>query len=474
MVKGKTEKICGICGTKNRIKHSNPQSEIICGICGTNNMDKNIAIEFQGVGKQYRLGRVGTGTLQHDLNRFWQTTILGKEDPYLKIGEVNDRSEKAHSDYVWALKDINFKVEQGDVVGIIGKNGAGKSTLLKLLSHITSPTPGDIYYRGRIASLLEVGTGFHGELTGKENIYMNGAVLGMTKHEIKRKLDDIIEFAGVEKYIDTPVKRYSSGMTVRLGFAVAAFLEPEILVVDEVLTVGDLEFQKRAIGKMDDVAKNGGRTVLFVSHNMASVRQLCKNGIVLKNGQLAYSGTSEDCVNYYAETNISELTGHQIITHKHHTNRNNYLQEIEFKEATLLNDPKEVANNEPIEIIAKVKINSHNITSCQYTISIKDENDVIVAGFLTDNIPIPLNKDYISIKFKINCHGLTKGKYNVDLVAGTKDFSRGFRNYDSVQNVLSFEVKYYDYKGKKDFIVWKKNWGNILHNNELIDYELIS
>ena len=261
-------------------------------------MDKNIAIEFQGVGKQYRLGRVGTGSLQHDLNRFWQTTILGKEDPYLKIGEVNDRNEKAHSDYVWALKDINFKVEQGDVVGIIGKNGAGKSTLLKLLSHITSPTTGDIYYRGRIASLLEVGTGFHGELTGKENIYMNGAVLGMTKHEIRRKLDDIIEFAGVEKYIDTPVKRYSSGMTVRLGFAVAAFLEPEILVVDEVLTVGDAEFQKRAIGKMDDVAK-GGRTVLFVSHNMASVRSLCKSGIVLKNGMISYMGTADNAVNEY-------------------------------------------------------------------------------------------------------------------------------------------------------------------------------
>ena len=208
-------------------------------------MDKNIAIEFQGVGKQYRLGRVGTGTLQHDLNRFWQTTILGKEDPYLKIGEVNDRSEKAHSDYVWALKDINFKVEQGDVVGIIGKNGAGKSTLLKLLSHITAPSTGDIFYRGRIASLLEVGTGFHGELTGKENIYMNGAVLGMTKHEIKRKLDDIIEFAGVEKYIDTPVKRYSSGMYVKLAFAVASHLDAEIMIMDEVLAVGDMAFQKK-------------------------------------------------------------------------------------------------------------------------------------------------------------------------------------------------------------------------------------
>ena len=262
-------------------------------------MDKNIAIEFQGVGKQYRLGRVGTGTLQHDLNRFWQTRIMGREDPYLKIGEVNDRSEKAHSDYVWALKDINFKVEQGDVVGIIGKNGAGKSTLLKLLSHITAPSTGNIFYRGRIASLLEVGTGFHGELTGKENIFMNGAVLGMTKHEIKRKLDDIIEFAGVEKYIDTPVKRYSSGMTVRLGFAVAAFLEPEILVVDEVLTVGDAEFQKRAIGKMDDVAKNGGRTVLFVSHNMTSVRSLCNNGILLENGTIKSAGKINDIVDQY-------------------------------------------------------------------------------------------------------------------------------------------------------------------------------
>ena len=278
-------------------------------------MDKNIAIEFQGVGKQYRLGRVGTGTLQHDLNRFWQTRIMGREDPYLKIGEVNDRSQKAHSDYVWALKDINFKVEQGDVVGIIGKNGAGKSTLLKLLSHITAPSTGDIFYRGRIASLLEVGTGFHGELTGKENIFMNGAVLGMTKHEIKRKLDDIIEFAGVEKYIDTPVKRYSSGMTVRLGFAVAAFLEPEILVVDEVLTVGDAEFQKRAIGKMDDVAKNGGRTVLFVSHNMTSVRSLCNNGILLENGTVKKTGKIDDVVDEYIHYE-PDLQGFDLTNYK--------------------------------------------------------------------------------------------------------------------------------------------------------------
>ncbi len=261
------------------------------------------AIEFDSVGKQYRLGLVGTGTLQHDLNRWFQTSILGKEDPYLKIGEVNDRSTKGNSDYVWALKDISFKVEQGDVVGIIGKNGAGKSTLLKLLSHITAPTTGHITYRGRIASLLEVGTGFHPEMTARENIYMNGSIMGMTRHEITRKLDEIVDFAGIERYLDTPVKRFSSGMTVRLGFAVAAFLEPEILVVDEVLAVGDAEFQKKAIGKMQDVSRGEGRTVLFVSHNMTAVKNLCKSGVLLENGTVKFIGGIEQTINKYLAIN---------------------------------------------------------------------------------------------------------------------------------------------------------------------------
>lgn len=260
------------------------------------------AIEFNHVGKQYRLGLVSTGTISHDLNRWWQTAILRKEDPYLKIGSVNDRTQKADSDYVWALRDIDFKVEQGDVVGIIGKNGAGKSTLLKLLSKVTGPTVGTIRARGRIASLLEVGTGFHPEMTGRENIYMNGAIMGMTKQEISAKLDEIVAFSGCEMYIDTPVKRYSSGMTVRLGFAVAAFMEPDILVVDEVLAVGDLEFQKKAVGKMQDVSKGEGRTVLFVSHNMASIRQLCNSGILLENGQVVYRGTANDTINQYLST----------------------------------------------------------------------------------------------------------------------------------------------------------------------------
>ncbi|HET7818096.1 MAG TPA: ABC transporter ATP-binding protein, partial [Bacteroidia bacterium] len=209
----------------------------------------DVVIKVENLGKQYRLGRVGTGTLAHDLNRFWHS-IRGKEDPYLKIGDVNKRDEKGESDLVWALKDINFEVKQGEVLGIIGKNGAGKSTLLKILSQITSPTTGSVNIKGRIASLLEVGTGFHPELTGRENIFLNGAILGMKKLEIKSKFDEIVAFSGIEKYIDTPVKRYSSGMYVRLAFAVAAHLDPEILIIDEVLAVGDAEFQKKCLGKM--------------------------------------------------------------------------------------------------------------------------------------------------------------------------------------------------------------------------------
>ena len=245
---------------------------------------------------------VSTRTLSHDLNRWGQTAILHKEDPYLKIGSVNDRSKAADSEYVWALKDIDFKVEQGDVVGIIGKNGAGKSTLLKILSRVTGPTTGTIKARGRIGSLLEVGTGFHPEMTGRENIYLNGAILGMSKQEISRKLDEIVDFSGCERYIDTPVKRYSSGMMVRLGFAVAAHLDPEILVVDEVLAVGDAEFQKKAIGKMQDVSQGEGRTVLFVSHNMASIRALCKHGVLLENGMVKMTGEIDDVVSSYLDS----------------------------------------------------------------------------------------------------------------------------------------------------------------------------
>ena len=264
----------------------------------------NTVIEFNNVGKQYILGTIGTGTLSQDLNRWW-ARVRGKEDPFLKIGDTNDRTQKGDSRFVWALRDISFKVEQGDVVGIVGKNGAGKSTLLKILSRVTSPTTGDIKIKGRIASLLEVGTGFHPEMTGRENIFMNGSIMGMTKAEIRSKFDEIVDFAGVAKYVDTPVKRYSSGMMVRLGFAIAAHLEPEILVVDEVLAVGDAEFQKKAIGKMQDVSKGEGRTVLFVSHNMAAVRSLCTRGIMLKNGMVDFIGNIPDTLDHYLKNSES-------------------------------------------------------------------------------------------------------------------------------------------------------------------------
>jgi lipopolysaccharide transport system ATP-binding protein len=259
----------------------------------------DVILKVENVSKLYRLGTVGTGTFGGDVQRLWKTKILGQEDPFLKIGQTNDRTSKEKAEFVWALKDINFEVKRGEVLGIIGKNGAGKSTLLKLLSRITSPTTGTIKSAGRMASLLEVGTGFHPELTGRENIFLNGAILGMTKKEIQSKFDEIVDFSGCELYIDTPTKRYSSGMTVRLGFAVAAFLDPEILVVDEVLAVGDAEFQKKAIGKMKEVSAGGGRTVLFVSHNMASINALCTSAVFMENGTIKEIGETGSIIKRY-------------------------------------------------------------------------------------------------------------------------------------------------------------------------------
>ncbi|QTE23040.1 ABC transporter ATP-binding protein [Polaribacter cellanae] len=285
-------------------------------------MKEDIILKVENLSKQYRLGTIGTGTISHDFNRFL-ARIRGKEDPYLKIGESNNRASKGNSEYVWALKDINFEVKRGEVLGIIGKNGAGKSTLLKILSKVTGPTEGSIKSKGRIASLLEVGTGFHPEMTGKENIFLNGAILGMTKKEIESKLDEIISFSGCERYIDTPVKRYSSGMKVRLAFAVAAHLEPDILVVDEVLAVGDIEFQKKAIGKMQDISKSDGRTVLFVSHNMAAVKSLCKRGVVLEKGKSIFLGDVDAAVDFYLK-NAKSTKKYNIEA----TDKENYISKV--------------------------------------------------------------------------------------------------------------------------------------------------
>lgn len=296
----------------------------------------DVVIKVENVGKQYHLGQVGTGTISHDLNRWWHR-VRGKEDPYLKVGDVNDRTSKGSSDLVWALRDINFEVKQGEVLGIIGKNGAGKSTLLKILSRVTSPTVGEIKVKGRIASLLEVGTGFHPELTGKENIFLNGAILGMTKQEIRKKFDEIVDFSGVERYIDTPVKRYSSGMYVRLAFAVAAHLEPEILIVDEVLAVGDAEFQKKCLGKMKDVSGQG-RTVLFVSHNMTAVKQLCTSCLFLANGTMIESGSPAKIIDKYLFEGMDKK-GERILS-----KRSVFIPNaVEMQVLRVLNNKKEIS-----------------------------------------------------------------------------------------------------------------------------------
>lgn len=401
------------------------------------------AIEFNHVGKQYRLGLVSTGTFNDDLRRWWTMHVRHKEDPFLKIGETNDRSHQGNSNYVWALKDINFNVEQGDVVGIIGKNGAGKSTLLKLLSRVTTPSVGEIRARGRIASLLEVGTGFHPEMTGRENIYLNGAIMGMTKQEITRKLDEIVDFSGCERYIDTPVKRYSSGMTVRLGFAIAAHLEPEILVVDEVLAVGDAEFQKKAIGKMQDVSKGGDRTVLFVSHNMGSVRRLCKKGILLENGSVKFEGNINDTIENYLSDQIIQssfdgIDGDEKIL---------YLKQAIVK--PLMGDT--FYNSLPIEIKFQIKV-------------VKNISSLVVGFNLYSSYQYPLARaDYNDIDGKTS---LEPGEYDLTFIIPPYSLSNG--DYRIIFDVAERNVKCYTTeKSELTFSVvqGKDNFGNAFAEN---------
>ena len=423
------------------------------------------AIEFKNIGKQYRLGLVSTRTISHDLNRWWAMNVLHKEDPYLKIGETNDRSHKGLSEYVWALKDINFLVEEGDVVGIIGKNGAGKSTLLKLLSRVTTPTMGTIKARGRIASLLEVGTGFHPEMTGRENVYMNGAIMGMTKAEITRKLDEIVDFSGCERYIDTPVKRYSSGMTVRLGFAIAAHLEPEILVVDEVLAVGDAEFQKKAIGKMQDVSRGEGRTVLFVSHNMSSIRTLCNTGIVLENGQISYQGTAKDCVCYYTSNNISELIAESSADSLVH--RKGPLREFEYVNVRMLNDVLNVSTMEPLVFELTIKRNSPQLKECQFGVLAKNELDDLLWANYSDVVKLPTSQEIMKVSLTIPHHNTPKGRYKLNFNISRYDYSSVIRDYDIIVDAISFEVNYVDKERTRPFSIWNFRHGCSIHDSEV-------
>ena len=421
------------------------------------------AIEFNNISKLYRLGLVSSGTLSHDLQRWWQMNVLGKEDPFLKVGSVNDRSKAADSEYVWALKDIDFKVEQGDVVGIIGKNGAGKSTLLKLLSKVTAPTTGTIKARGRIASLLEVGTGFHGELTGRENIYMNGAILGMTKAEITRKLDEIVGFSGCERYIDTPVKRYSSGMMVRLGFAVAAHLDPEILVVDEVLAVGDAEFQKKAIGKMQDVSQEEGRTVLFVSHNMASIKQLCRSGVLLDKGQVTYMGSAADTVGEYLRATDFDVQG-SVAMRMHFQSKSITIDEVlvNGSKNTMLhfvgNDKKTVSFSIKGTLLVDMNISVE--------VFLYDRNESLIAGYSPTDWDgsthrLPMGKFEIQESFDLP-ETLTSGEYSIAVLLSQKNIEHLVR----IEHLASISVEEFASPITGN-VFWQSYIGSIvLHHDE--------
>jgi len=385
----------------------------------------NIIIEVENVSKLYRLGELGTGTLSHDLNRWW-ARLRGKEDPYAKLGSVNDRAAKADSEYAWALQDINFKVAQGEVLGLIGRNGAGKSTLLKVLSRVTQPTRGQIRVKGRIASLLEVGTGFHPELTGRENIFLNGAIMGMTRAEIRRKFDEIVDFAGVSRYVDTPVKRYSSGMYVRLAFAVAAYLEPEILIVDEVLAVGDAEFQKKALGKMKNVSEQQGRTVLFVSHNLGAIEALCHKGVLLDKGTVRFAGDIH-------QTIMSYLTMNKVAENQ------SYRGDGVIRRAELQVDGEVIKYNSSLRV--KVMFESdHHIKNLVLGIVIKD---------IYDTPMIAVNNKHYS-NDRINAQetmkgtvvvdfpnlSLLPGEYKIDLFLGD-----GTIDIDVAENAVYFSVE---------------------------------
>lgn len=400
----------------------------------------NTVIRVENVSKQYRLGIIGTGSFTRDIHRWW-LNVRGKDDPYRKVVEENDRTRKGESEYVWALKDISFDIKRGDVVGIIGKNGAGKSTLLKILSRTTLPTTGSVKVKGRIASLLEVGTGFHPELTGRQNIFLNGAILGMTKLEIKSKFDEIVDFSGVAKYIDTPVKRYSSGMYVRLAFAVAAHLDPEILIVDEVLAVGDAEFQKKALGKMNEVSQKSGRTILFVSHNLRAVSQLCSKGFVIEKGLLTFGGSIQDSIRHYLKNEQTEsMNGFYDfeISNK---------GSLQFIRATLNDSDGNIEDSFTSREKAYFKLDFNVIEKLVGSrIGLQLENEEGILVFTTTNgltISQVLEPGVFTAECELPLQLLNEGTYRIILFAGIP----GQQILFPAKNILKFFLKYLEPRG---------------------------
>ena len=422
-------------------------------------MDRDNVIEVKKISKQYRLGLIGTGTLSHDLNRMW-AKLRGKEDPYALVGEVNDRTSIGESKYVNALEDINFNVKRGEVLGIIGRNGAGKSTLLKILSRVTGPSSGEINIQGRVASLLEVGTGFHPELTGRENVFLNGAILGMKKKEIDSKFDDIVEFSGVQKYIDTPVKRYSSGMKVRLGFAVAAYLEPDILIVDEVLAVGDFDFQEKCIGKMNEISREGKRTILFVSHNLESVKKLCSRGILVENGSIRFDGSVDETISLYTQTKKSEGNRSENFAlekkdiDKLVTGRENLVgvNAFEFQHVELTqtsrNEGERFHSDKEIHLKISYSV-FETVSNLRIAVQLcNSDGNELFTTLLNDHVASKEQLENISLK----------GKYNIELsippnILASNEYNMNIHLIDAkkehhqLSNVLNFAVQY---KGSMD------------------------
>ena len=445
----------------------------------------SVAIKIENVSKLYCLGTVGTGTISHDLNRWWHQ-IRGKEDPYALVGQVNDRTQKSGKlsvassqpsanaatencqlptansgasgpDYVWALRDINLEVQQGEILGIIGRNGAGKSTLLKLLSRVTAPTTGSIKTKGRIASLLEVGTGFHPELTGRENIYMNGAILGMRRHEITRQLDAIVEFSGCAKYLDTPTKRYSSGMMVRLGFAVAAHLECEILVVDEVLAVGDAEFQAKCIGKMQDLSVNSGRTILFVSHNIGAVSNLCTAGAMMVNGALANVGT----VNAIIDDYLSGANRHEQpkIGECRHESVRSANRLVEFSDIRTGVDNSMYFFDSWLEVEFDIQANT-DVRSVSIGGSIFAVGGETVCTFFSRQTFNLTSGQKIGVDISVDGLPLVPGIYTCGFSLGTGNESNGRQEYDIVVGLPKFQIQPTAARGDA-MSQWHRSWGAV-------------
>jgi lipopolysaccharide transport system ATP-binding protein len=411
-------------------------------------------IKVENVSKAYRLGQIGGGTLKEDVSRWW-AKLRGKPDPFLKIGE--EHHARKMGEQFWALDNVSFEVKQGEVLGIIGRNGAGKSTLLKILSQVTTPTSGQIKIKGRIASLLEVGTGFNPEMTGRENVFLNGAILGMTKAEIRKKFDEIVAFSEIEEFIDTPVKRYSSGMYVRLAFAVAAHLEPEILICDEVLAVGDIAFQKKCLGKMGDVAREG-RTVLFVSHSISSVLQLTKLGLVMDKGRLVFHGSSEKAVEVYT----GETGAESVVFFNVEKSPRQYIgtQEARFVSFRLDREVPIFRPNEDFSFIAKIRARE-NLPQIRFSMTVFASDGTPVGCCFGSERPGLNNGEELEVKIVLPSPRLAPGHYHCAVAAGKGNNRTGFVDFDAVHNTLTFEVC--PEEGDLGTLsTWHRNWGSVV------------